>query len=154
MIDLALRMVICNPPPEEAGTDIPDGYGTRSYAVVLLDEIDLHLHPSWQHIVLRGLLDAFPNAQFFVTTHSEQVLSSVDSTEEALVLMVGQEEGAVQLWSPPLKPFGARSQDIFGGRYGYPGASTGRHHHSRFERVHEACLQRSRSKRAGIVTAC
>jgi predicted ATP-binding protein involved in virulence len=112
VMDLALRMVICNPPPEESGTDIPDGYGTRSYAVVLLDEIDLHLHPSWQHIVLRGLLDAFPNAQFFVTTHSEQVLSSVDSTEEALVLMVETKGGEVVAVSPERPTYGARGQDL------------------------------------------
>lgn len=45
--------------------------------VVLIDEVDMHLHPAWQQIVLRGLRSAFPSIQFIVTTHSPQVLSTV-----------------------------------------------------------------------------
>ena len=44
---------------------------------MLIDEVDAHLHPSWQKTVLDGLLAAFPQAQFFVTTHSPLVLGSV-----------------------------------------------------------------------------
>lgn len=47
-------------------------------AVMLVDEIDLHLHPTWQQRVLSDLMRAFPLTQFIVTTHSPQVLSSVD----------------------------------------------------------------------------
>jgi predicted ATP-binding protein involved in virulence len=43
----------------------------------LIDEVDLHLHPEWQQTVLTNLLAAFPMLQFVVTTHSPQVLSSV-----------------------------------------------------------------------------
>ena len=48
-------------------------------AIVLIDEIELHLHPSWQQTVLNTLMDIFPNTQFIVTTHSPQVLSSIPS---------------------------------------------------------------------------
>ncbi|MEM9455963.1 MAG: AAA family ATPase [Myxococcota bacterium] len=47
--------------------------------VVIIDEIDLHLHPQWQANVLPALLRTFPDIQFVVTTHSPIVLSHVDS---------------------------------------------------------------------------
>lgn len=112
VMDLALRMILCNPPPDEAAALHRDGIGTRSYAVVLIDEIDLHLHPSWQHTVLRGLLDAFPNTQFFITTHSEQVLSSVDDKSEALVLHLRQVDHEIQAALPDRPLYGARGQDV------------------------------------------
>lgn len=46
-------------------------------AVMLIDEIDVHLHPSWQQRVLGDLMRTFPCTQFIVTTHSPQVLSTV-----------------------------------------------------------------------------
>ena len=45
--------------------------------IVLIDELELHLHPSWQQRILPDLLRTFPNIQFIVTTHSPQVVSSV-----------------------------------------------------------------------------
>jgi predicted ATP-binding protein involved in virulence len=48
---------------------------------VLIDEVDEHLHPSWQKTILDGLCKAFPRAQFFVTTHSSIVLASVKDTD-------------------------------------------------------------------------
>lgn len=54
------------------------GYGPRlAPAMMLVDEIDLHLHPTWQQRILNDLLQAFPGTQFIVTTHSPQVLSTV-----------------------------------------------------------------------------
>ena len=38
--------------------------------IVLIDEIDLHLHPRWQRIIVPALLEAFPKLQFVATTHS------------------------------------------------------------------------------------
>ncbi len=49
-------------------------------AIMLVDEIDLHLHPSWQQRVLQDLMRTFPLTQFIVTTHSPQVLTSVDAS--------------------------------------------------------------------------
>ncbi len=45
--------------------------------IVLIDEVDMHLHPEWQQVVLQNLTRAFPMMQFIVTTHSPQVLSTV-----------------------------------------------------------------------------
>lgn len=68
--DLAYRMVRLNPfLGEQAVVDTP--------GMVLIDEIDMHLHPLWQQVVLLDLEKAFPKLQFIVTTHSPQVLSSV-----------------------------------------------------------------------------
>ncbi len=47
--------------------------------IVLIDEVDMHLHPEWQQVVLQNLTRAFPAMQFIVTTHSPQVLTSVDA---------------------------------------------------------------------------
>jgi len=73
VVDVARRMVQLNPSP-----DLSDPQrGTNTAAVVLIDEVDLHLDPAWQSRVVRGLTTAFPNAQFVLTTHSEQVIGSV-----------------------------------------------------------------------------
>lgn len=67
--DLAWRMLMLNP---HLGHDGLTGLG----GLVLIDEVDLHLHPGWQRRVLTGLTAAFPKVQFIVTTHSPQVLAS------------------------------------------------------------------------------
>lgn len=67
--DIARRAVILN---ESDGGQAPE----RAEGVVLIDEVDLHLHPQWQRVVLPGLQKAFPKLQFIVSTHSPQVLSS------------------------------------------------------------------------------
>lgn len=69
-MDLSRRMIEANPHLEPTKA-------LNSSAVVLIDEIDLHLHPSWQQTIVDGFMSAFPNAQFIVSTHSPQVLSSV-----------------------------------------------------------------------------
>lgn len=66
--DLARRLAIANPHREQPLT----GNG-----IVLIDEIDLHLHPRWQRHVIPRLRKTFPNCQFIVTTHSPLVLSQV-----------------------------------------------------------------------------
>ncbi|MCD7974862.1 MAG: AAA family ATPase [Phascolarctobacterium sp.] len=68
--DLAYRMVRLNPDlGSRAALDTP--------GIVFIDEVDMHLHPSWQQTVLLDLQQAFPSVQFIVTTHSPQVLSTV-----------------------------------------------------------------------------
>lgn len=67
-MDLARRMADLNP-------HLPDP--TQGPGIVLIDEIDLHLHPKWQQLVVNGLLNAFPNVQFVMTTHSPQVLTTL-----------------------------------------------------------------------------
>lgn len=50
-----------------------------THGIVMIDEVDMHLHPAWQQTVLPDLQQAFPNIQFIVTTHSPQVLTSVEA---------------------------------------------------------------------------
>lgn len=66
--DLARRLAIANP-------SLPDPL--QGSGVVLIDEIELHLHPKWQREIIPALTRTFPNCQFIVTTHSPQVLSQV-----------------------------------------------------------------------------
>jgi predicted ATP-binding protein involved in virulence len=54
-------------------------------AVVLIDEIELHLHPGLQREILPRLRDVFPHAQFIVSTHSPQVLSSLHAANVRLI---------------------------------------------------------------------
>lgn len=72
--DIARRAVILN---EQDGGEAP----ALVEGVVLIDEIDLHLHPRWQRVVLDGLRRVFPRLQFIVTTHSPQVLSSAENRQ-------------------------------------------------------------------------
>ena len=74
VMDLARRMAQFN----NAGNS-PEKSLLHTPAIVLIDEIELHLHPSWQQTVLTTLMDIFPNTQFIVTTHSPQVLSAIHS---------------------------------------------------------------------------
>lgn len=66
--DLTRRLTIANP----ASKKPLEGHG-----VVLIDEIDLHLHPEWQMDVVSRMVRTFPNCQFFITTHSPIVASDV-----------------------------------------------------------------------------
>jgi len=64
--DIARRLAILNP-----SLDNPlEGDG-----VVMIDEVDLHLHPKWQHDLIDKLVTTFPNLQFILTTHSPHVIS-------------------------------------------------------------------------------
>jgi predicted ATP-binding protein involved in virulence len=70
--DIARRLTLLNP-----AEDNPlNGTG-----IILIDEIDLHLHPKWQQLVIPRLENTFPNIQFIVTTHSPQVLTTVRNTD-------------------------------------------------------------------------
>lgn len=53
----------------------------QSRGVILIDELDMHLHPNWQRRVVSDLKTAFPNLQFVATTHSPFIVQSLDSTE-------------------------------------------------------------------------
>ena len=64
--DIARRLVLMNPKLDSPLTG--DG-------VVLIDEVDLHLHPQWQRRLIHQLTETFPNCQFILTTHSPLVIS-------------------------------------------------------------------------------
>jgi predicted ATP-binding protein involved in virulence len=50
-----------------------------SPGVVLIDEIDLHLHPEWQRRVVGDLLKTFPNTQFILTSHSPFIVEAINN---------------------------------------------------------------------------
>lgn len=57
----------------------------KTNGTVLIDEIDLHLHPNLQAIVLHGLQNAFPNLQFIVTTHAPMVMTGIKTDKENII---------------------------------------------------------------------
>ena len=66
--DIARRLAIANP-----GMNDPlEGEG-----IILIDEVDLHLHPKWQMEIVNKLTSIFKNCQFFISTHSPIVLSDI-----------------------------------------------------------------------------
>ena len=70
VLDLTRRLGTANP-----GMTAP---ATEAGAVVLIDEIALHLHPKWQRQIARNLTETFPRCQFIGTTHSPQVIGEVE----------------------------------------------------------------------------
>ena len=76
--DIAYRMALLNP---ALGGDAIE----KTSGVVLIDEIDLHLHPLWQARILGDLRDIFPRVQFVVTTHAPVVISSVRASHVRLL---------------------------------------------------------------------
>lgn len=69
ILDLAYRAYILNGDKEPSG-------------IVLIDEIDLHLHPSLEQEVVQCLAEVFPKAQFIMTSHSAAVIANLDTTEK------------------------------------------------------------------------
>jgi predicted ATP-binding protein involved in virulence len=68
VLDFARRLALAHP-----GWDNP----LEAPGILLIDEMELHLHPGWQQVVIPNLREAFPNTQLIVTTHSPQVLTTV-----------------------------------------------------------------------------
>lgn len=75
--------------------------------VILIDEIDLHLHPSWQQDIGRVLTSAFPRAQIIATTHSPHVVQTTNSNE--VISLRRNADGSVE------------RKSISTGRYGFKG---------------------------------
>jgi predicted ATP-binding protein involved in virulence len=98
--DLALRMAQANPHLENP---------LQAEAIVLIDEVDLHLHPQWQQTVLPNLLSTFEKTQFIVTTHSPQVLTTVEEPE--CIHSIVWENGKVQV-KQPNSCYGAESSRL------------------------------------------
>jgi len=97
--DLARRLAIANP-----GSNKPlEGSG-----VVLIDEIDLHLHPIWQIMVIPNLSKVFPNCQFIVSSHSPHVLTHVQP--ESVFLFDQKDDGIV--YQKPEESYGKTVERI------------------------------------------
>ena len=107
--DLARRMAQGNPHRAEP---------CACEAIVLIDEIDLHLHPAWQQRVLDDLLRTFPNTQFLVSTHSPQVLTSVKPER---IVELSRENGAVVAgYIGGVATYGAEAGDVLALVMGVP----------------------------------
>lgn len=79
VLDLTRRLAQANPEMSDPAA----GAG----AVVLIDEIELHLHPKWQRTIVTNLSTTFPQCQFIATTHSPQIVAAVEP--EQVVLLTG-----------------------------------------------------------------
>ncbi|HEL3236741.1 TPA: AAA family ATPase [Stenotrophomonas maltophilia] len=99
--DIAFRMVKLNP-------NLGPHAATNADGVVLIDEVDMHLHPTWQQTVLTSLREAFPCVQFIVTTHSPQVLSTVSKEHIRVLQHVDDLHSAEQ---PSFSPLAHESGD-------------------------------------------
>jgi len=87
--DIARRLAMANsklPNPLEG-----DG-------IILIDEIDLHLHPAWQRMIVSKLTEVFPNCQFIVTTHSPQIIGEV--SHEHIRILEKDEKGQLIIKTP------------------------------------------------------
>ncbi|WP_146187746.1 AAA family ATPase [Limnohabitans sp. T6-5] len=83
VLDIARRMLILNGHLREKTLQDTPG-------LILIDELETHLHPRWQREITRGLAQAFPSAQFVASTHSPQVLSELRA-EQILLLHPGSD---------------------------------------------------------------
>ena len=95
-LDLIRRLSEANPGLQDPATE--------AGAVVLIDEIDLHLHPKWQRQITRKLTETFPRCQFIATTHSPQVIGEVEHDR----IQILTEDGAF----PPTHSFGVDSSRV------------------------------------------
>ena len=99
--DLARRLVKLNPNSENP---------LHSHGIVVIDEIELHLHPRWQQEILINLQKTFPNLQFIVTTHSPQVLSTID--KDCIRILRFDNDGNASIDIPEFQTKGVCSSDI------------------------------------------
>lgn len=99
--DIARRLVLLNP----TASDPLNGDG-----IILIDEIDLHLHPEWQQTVVPRLRKTFPNIQFIISTHSPQVLSTIPDDSIRAIGFFESTEFSVRY--PPARSYGMPSGEV------------------------------------------
>ena len=104
--DLARRMAIGNPHLKDP---------LSSEAIVLIDEVELHLHPEWQQRVLSDLTRTFPNTQFIVSTHSPQVLTTIRPNQ---IIGLRRMPFGVEAVRPSGPTFGAEAGKVLQGVMG------------------------------------
>ena len=105
--DLARRLAIANPVLSNP---------LHGNSVVLIDEIELHLHPAWQRGIIPALTRTFPNCQFIITTHSPQVISDVKPN--GIYILMQTPEGIIA--KRPESSFGRDSNRILDDLMGVP----------------------------------
>ena len=102
--DLARRFAMANP----AMQNPLEGSG-----VVMIDEIDLHLHPKWQMEITGKLRETFPNCQFLISTHSPHVVSDVQASQ-----IFTLQDGMLQ--ERAYNPYGRLAEEILSGFFDIP----------------------------------
>ncbi|MCM1056782.1 MAG: AAA family ATPase [Firmicutes bacterium] len=85
IMDLAYRVCLLNP-------ELSDK--SQIKGIVLIDEIDMHLHPKWQWNIIKALSTTFKNVQFIIATHSPIVISSAKKTN---LILLDEEQGVAYL---------------------------------------------------------
>ncbi|MFT4927616.1 MAG: putative ATP-binding protein involved in virulence [Phenylobacterium sp.] len=111
--DIAYRAACLNP-------HLGINAALKTPGVVLIDEIDLHLHPKWQRTIMHSLRTAFPEVQFIVSTHSPFIVQSLEPGEVLDLNSTLVVEQGCEVASPaPDKPFCDRSiedvvEDVMG----------------------------------------
>ena len=99
--DIAFRCIKLNPHFGERAA-------LETSGVVLIDEIDMHLHPTWQQTILNQFQAAFPLIQFIVTTHSPQVISTVKRENIRIICEV---DSTMQAVIPDFNPLAQDADD-------------------------------------------
>ena len=97
--DIARRLTMGNPSLENP---------LHGEGIIIIDEIDMHLHPKWQRILSEKLTEVFPNCQFFLSTHSPQVVSHV---QEQSVIGFENVNGEIKTFTVN-DPYGKNSDRI------------------------------------------
>ena len=100
--DVARRCASLNPQLKERATIETPG-------VLIIDEVDMHLHPRWQQQVLGLLQSAFPALQIIVSTHSPHVLSTVDKSS---IRVLNVQNGNIAIETPLLQTRGVESANV------------------------------------------
>lgn len=108
--DIARRLAIANPIEKNGdfSSILKNGNG-----VVLIDEIDLHLHPLWQKEILQALVKTFPSLQFIVTTHSPYVVTHLNLEDSQVQVLSITKSGVMSVASKG-KDLSTASFEIFG----------------------------------------
>ena len=96
--DIAYRMAVLNP-------TLGDQVLEKTPGVVLIDEIDLHLHPQWQQTILSDLHAIFPEVQFVISSHAPAVINSVPR-EQIRILDSGE------IYMPVAQTYGRDANSI------------------------------------------
>lgn len=100
--DLSHRCASLNP-------HLSDDAARRTPGILLIDEVDMHLHPGWQQKVIDLLRKAFPSMQMVLTTHSPHVLSTVVK-ESIRIIRIHDGVGLVE--TPQFQTRGVESADV------------------------------------------
>lgn len=104
VIDLSIRCCLLNGKKYEAECC------SKTSGVVLIDEVDLHLHPELQSVVIKALRETFPELQFVVSSHAPMVMSSVMTNKENEVLHLQYKDG--KYTSLPISTYGLDASTI------------------------------------------